>query len=163
MFDVGPLIREAQYQTFRRFRDAGDKTIGYASSFDFRKSWYHPQIKIPVGERAAKWALASQYGLLDDRDSDSFWLPPSIEKMEIVGDKVQLTMSTEIATRDDSDGKLLGFAIAGDDRRFHPAEISYLTTGTSGNKPSYDRKVLLLSSPYVPNPRPTATHGPATP
>ena len=39
----------------------GDKNIGFVSSFDQRKSLYHPQIKIPVGERAAKWALASKY------------------------------------------------------------------------------------------------------
>ena len=64
MYDVGPLIREAQYRTFRDFRDAGDEEIGFVSSFDLRKSWYHPQIKIPAGERAAKWALATQYGIL---------------------------------------------------------------------------------------------------
>lgn len=34
-------------------------------------------------------------------------------------------MSTEITTRDDCDGKLLGFAIAGEDRRFYPAEVQY--------------------------------------
>ena len=57
MYDAGAYIREAQYQTFLDLRDAGDKNIGFASSFDLRKSWYHPQIKIPAGERAAKWAL----------------------------------------------------------------------------------------------------------
>ena len=54
MYDVGPLIRETQYRTFRDFYDGGDKGIGFVSSFDLRKSWYHPQIKIPAGERAAK-------------------------------------------------------------------------------------------------------------
>lgn len=153
MFDAGPMIREAQYRTFRDLRDGGDTTIGYASSFDFRKSWYHPQIKIPAGERAAKWAMATHYQLLGSRDADSYWLPPSVEKMETGGGKITLTMSTEIATRDDSDGKLLGFAIAGDDRRFHPAEISYLVTGESKGKPVYNRKVLVLSSPYVADPK----------
>ena len=60
MLDAGPYIREAQYRTFLDLRAAGDKNAGFVSSFDLRKSWYHPQIKIPVGERAAKWALASQ-------------------------------------------------------------------------------------------------------
>lgn len=152
MHDVGPLIREAQYQTFRKLRDAGDTNIGYASSFDFRKSFYHPQIKIPAGERAAKWALASQYGLLGDRDAESYWLPPSVEKMEVKDGKMFLTMSTEIVTKDESDGKLLGFAIAGEDKHFYPANIEHLMTDVSGKKPSYDRKVLILSSPYVANP-----------
>lgn len=154
MHDVGALIREAQYRTFRKLRDAGDKDIGFASSFDFRKSFYHPQIKIPVGERAAKWALASQYGLLGrDRDADSYWLPPSIEKMETQGDKLVLTMSTEVTTKDDSDGKMLGFAIAGENKRFHPADIQYLMTDNSGKKPVYDRKTLILTSPYVSKPQ----------
>jgi sialate O-acetylesterase len=153
MFDAGPMIREAQYQTFRKLRDGGDQSIGYASSFDCRKSWFHPQIKIPVGERAAKWAMASHYKLLGGRDSESYWLPPAVGKMEAGGGKITLTMTTDIATRDDSDGKMLGFAIAGEDRRFYPAEISYLTIGESKNKPTYDRKVLVLSSPHVPDPK----------
>jgi sialate O-acetylesterase len=153
MFDAGPMIREAQYQTFRRLRDGGDTTIGYASSFDFRKSWFHPQIKIPVGERAAKWALASHYQLLGGRGSESWWLPPAVAKMEAGGGTITLTMDTDITTADDSDGKLLGFAVAGDDRRFYPAEISYLVTGESNGKPQYDRKVLVLSSPHVADPK----------
>lgn len=152
MHDAGPLIREAQYRTFRDLRAAGDTTIGYASSFDFRKSWYHPQIKIPAGERAAKWAMATHYKLLGGRDADSCWLPPVVEKSEVKDGKLVLTMSTDITTRDDSDGRLLGFAIAGEDRRFFPAEISYLVTGTSGNKQVEDRKVLVLGSPHVPAP-----------
>jgi sialate O-acetylesterase len=156
MFDAGPMIREAQYRTFRDLRDAGDTTIGYASSFDFRKSWYHPQIKIPAGERAAKWAMASHYKLLGGRDSESIWLPPAVEKMEAADGRITLTMSTEITTADDSDGKLLGFAIAGDDRRFHQAEVAYLTTGESKGakgKPVQNRKVLVLSSPHVAEPK----------
>jgi sialate O-acetylesterase len=152
MHDAGPLIREAQYRTFRELHDAGDTSIGYASSFDFRKSWYHPQIKIPAGERAAKWAMATHYKLLGGRDADSHWLPPVVEKSEVKDGKLVLTMSTDITTRDDSEGRLLGFAIAGEDRRFFPAEISYLVTGTSGNKPVQDRQVLVLGSPHVPAP-----------
>ena len=70
MNDIGAMIREAQYQTFRDFRDAGDENIGFVSSFDLRKSSYHPQIKIPAGERAAKWALVTQYELLQGGDAD---------------------------------------------------------------------------------------------
>jgi sialate O-acetylesterase len=154
MFDAGIYIREAQYQTFRELRQAGDKTIGFASSFDLRKAWYHPQIKIPVGERAAKWALASRYQLLKGRDAEAWWLPPIIEKVEAAGGTLRLTMSTDVKTHDDSDGRLLGFAIAGQDRRFYPADVNWFTDGTtgSGNKPQFDHRMLVLSNRFVPEP-----------
>jgi sialate O-acetylesterase len=154
MFDAGACIREAQYQTFRNLRAAGDKSIGFVSSFDLRKSWYHPQIKIPVGERAAKWVLVTHYELFKGRDAETYWLPPTIEKVEIVGSTMRLMMSTDVKTRDDSDGKLLGFAIAGKDRRFYPAEVNWFTDGTKGsrNKLQYDHRILVLSSRFVPEP-----------
>jgi sialate O-acetylesterase len=154
MYDVGVLIREAQYKTFRDFHDAEDKGIGFASCFDLRKSWYHPQIKIPAGERAAKWALVTQYSLLEGRDAQHYWLPPSIRAVDVVDGTIRLTMSTDIKTRDDSDGRLLGFAIAGKDRRFYPADIQWYTDGSVDNRkqPKYQRDVLVLSSPFVAEP-----------
>ena len=118
MYDVGALIREAQYKTFRDFFDAGDKGIGFVSSFDLRKSWYHPQIKVPAGERAAKWALVSQYGILKDRDADQYWLAPSVKDVEIADGVIRLTMSTSIKTKDESDGKMMGFAYTLHDTTF---------------------------------------------
>ncbi|HEY3319020.1 MAG TPA: hypothetical protein VGP72_00890 [Planctomycetota bacterium] len=154
MYDAGPYIREAQYQTFRDLRTAGDKNIGFASSSDLRKSWYHPQIKIPVGERAAKWALVTRYGLLKGRDAQDYWLPPAIEKVDVGGGAMRLTMSTDVKTHDDSDGKLLGFAIAGKDRRFYPSEVNWFTDGTKDNrnKPQTVHNILVLSSKFVPEP-----------
>jgi sialate O-acetylesterase len=155
MFDAGAYIREAQYQTFRDMRTAGDKNIGFASSFDLRKSWYHPQIKIPVGERAAKWALVTRYEVLKGRDAETWWLPPTIDKVEMVGGTMRLTMSTDVKTHDDSDGRLLGFAIAGKDRRFYPAAVNWFTDGTKGNreKPNFDHRMLVLSNRFVPEPQ----------
>ena len=150
MNDIGALIREAQYKTFRDLYDAGDKNIGFVSSFNFRKRSYHPQIKIPVGERAAMWALVSQYELMK---GDECWTPPTIKEVKKVDGAIQLTMSTNITTKDDSDGELLGFAIAGEDRRFYPAKIQYLQAGKdSRNRPQYKRNILVLSSPFVPKP-----------
>ncbi|TWU33277.1 hypothetical protein [Novipirellula artificiosorum] len=154
MYDVGVLIREAQYKTFRDFYDAGDRGIGFVSSFDLRKSWYHPQIKIPAGERAAKWALVTQYNLLQGSDAQQYWLPPSIEKVETVEGTIRLTMSSNLKTADDSDGKLLGFAIAGADRRFWLADVQWYTDGSvdNRNQPKLQRNVLVLSSPFVAEP-----------
>jgi len=154
MYDVGPFIREAQYKTFRDFYDKGDPGIGFASTYDLRKSWYHPQIKIPAGERAAKWALASQYGVFPDRDALLYWLPPTVEEVIVSGNTIRLKLSTEVKTKDDSDGKLLGFAIAGKDRRFYPAKVEYYTESPSDNngKPRTFQNILVLSSPFVPEP-----------
>lgn len=154
MYNVGPFIREAQYKTFRDFYDVGDKGIGFVSSFDLRKSWYHPQIKIPAGERAAKWALVSQYGILTGRDADQYWLPPSIEDVKIDDGMIRLTMSTSVQKKDDSEAKMMGFAIAGKDRRFYPADVQWYTdsSGDNRNQPKYQRHILVLSSPFVPEP-----------
>lgn len=153
MYDVGPYIREAQYKTFRDLHDAGDKNIGFASSYDQRKSWYHPQIKIPVGERAAKWALATQYGLLTGRDADDYWLPPVIKEVKIVDGTLRLTLSTAVKTKDDSTDRLLGFAIAGNDRHFYPALVNwYSGKKDDRNRPVYSHDILVLRSPFVPQP-----------
>ena len=67
---------------------------------------------------------------------------------------IRLTMSNDIKTKDESDGKMLGFAIAGEDRRFYPADIQYYTDGTvdNRNRPQYKRNMLVLSSPFVAKP-----------
>ena len=154
MYDAGAYIREAQYRTFLDLRRAGDKNIGFASSSDLRKSWYHPQIKIPAGERAAKWALVTRYGLLKGRDAEDYWLPPAVEKVEATGGSIRLTLSTEVKTRDDSDGKMLGFAIAGEDRRFYPADANWLTDGAKNdrNRVEYEKNILVLTNRFVPAP-----------
>lgn len=154
MLDAGPYIREAQYRTFLDLRAAGDTNAGFVSTFDLRKSWYHPQIKIPAGERAAAWALATRYGLLKGRDAAGYWLPPAVEKVEGVEGTLQLTLSTAVRTRDDSDGQLLGFAIAGGDRRFFPADADWLATGgKDGRNPAEkNRRVIVLKSRHVPAP-----------
>jgi len=46
-------------------------------------------------------------------------LRPSITNVEIADGKIILTLSTTVKTKDDSNGKLLGFAIAGAGRA-HP-------------------------------------------
>ncbi len=148
MLDLGIEIREVQYDTFRDFAQAGDTNIGYVSTFDLRRRWYHPQLKVPAGERAAKWALATQYGV---NERDVPWRPPVITKMEIKDGSIIVTLDQPV--KDPEDGALQGFAIAGNDRRFHPAKIEYLETGKDAhNRPQVDRKRLTLTSIMVPEP-----------
>lgn len=148
MADAGPYIREAQYKTFLDLYRAGDKNIGFASTYDLRRRWYHPQLKVPAGERIARWALASQYGF----DKQIRWRPPMIEEMKVEDGRIVLHMDESVAGVDDG-GPMVGFAVAGKDRKFHPAESIYLITGKdSRGRPQKDTKVLVLSSPMVPDP-----------
>jgi sialate O-acetylesterase len=147
MVDDGIYIREAQYKTFLDFCKAGDKNIGFASSFDKRRSWYHPQLKIPVGERISRWALATQYGM----DKEIKWKPPMYTEMKVEDGKIILRMDTQVKPVDD--GPIVGFAISGKDRRFQPAKAEWLVTGKDRhNRPQHDRKAIVLSSPLVPEP-----------
>jgi len=147
MFNAGIDIRAAQYQTFLDFYNAGDQNIGFASTYDLRRRWYHPQLKIPAGERIARWALATQYGF----DRQVAWKPPMLVSMEQRDGALLLKFDADVG--DPEEGAIEGFAIAGEDRRFHPADVAYAEKGKDGRgRMQYDRKQLVLTSPMVPQP-----------
>jgi sialate O-acetylesterase len=147
MFDAGIEIRAAQYQTFVDLYNAGDTNIGFVSTYDLRRRWYHPQLKLPAGERIARWALATQYGF--DRQVE--WKPPMLVSMEKRDGSLLLRLDADV--NDPEDGAIQGFAIAGEDRKFHPADVVHAEKGTDGRgRVQYDRKQLVLTSPMVPNP-----------
>jgi sialate O-acetylesterase len=145
MVDEGNYIREAHYQTFLNLQKAGDKTIGYASSFDQHRAWYHPQLKIQVGERIASWALATQY------EKSIRWLPPQLKEVKAADGKLILQLDSWVIPF--HDGPIQGFAIAGKDGRFQPAKAEWLdkNAGKSGG-PNWERSIVVLSSPWVPEP-----------
>lgn len=145
MADEGILIREVQYRTFLDYQKAGDQNVGYASSFDLRRSWYHPQIKIPAGERIAAWALATQYG------KKVRWLPPQLKDVKTGDGRIILHLDS--AAGPYNDGPILGFAIAGKDGKFQPAKADWLNKNPDPRaKPDYDRTAIVLTSPLVPEP-----------
>lgn len=144
----GIYIREAHYQTFVAMRANGDQNVGFASCSDLRRAWYHPQQKIPAGERMARWALATQYG----ESKRIRWLPPTVTRMEAAGSSIVLHFDGGVAAEDTNE-PIEGFAIAGEDRRFQPARAVWLETGRDEqNRPRIDRRALVLSSPLVPQP-----------
>ncbi len=147
MEDEGTYIRAVQYQTFLDLKKAGDENIGFASSFDQRRSWYHPQIKIPVGERIARWALATQYGF----GRQIKWEPPTYKEMVVEDGRILLKGCDAVTAY--NDGPMLGFAIAGKDGTFQPAKAEHLITGKDGRgRDQRDSKVIVLSSPHVKAP-----------
>lgn len=147
MFNAGIEIRAAQYQTYLDLTQRGDQQIGFASTHDLRRRWYHPQVKIPAGERIARWALATQYGF----DRQLHWQPPRLMKMEVNEGHLLLTLDRHVS--DPQDGAIVGFAVAGKDRRFHPADVAYLEKGKDNRgRTQLDRKKLILTSPMVEQP-----------
>ena len=47
----------------------------------------------------------------------------------------------------------MGFAVAGEDRKFHPATAEHLVTGKDNrDQPQWNKNVLVLSSPMVAEP-----------
>ena len=147
MLDVGANIREAQYKTFLDLRKAGDKNIGFVSSYDQRRSWYHPGLKIPVGERIAAWALNTQYGF------DTRWEPPYLKEMKIEDGRIVLSFELHGPLGTVPEGPIVGFAIAGKDGKFQPAQAVFLVTGKDNRgKVRRDSRRVVLSSPLVPKP-----------
>jgi sialate O-acetylesterase len=146
MTDYGILVREAQYMVFLDMYQGGDKNIGFASSFDFRRAWYHPQEKIPAGERIARWAMDTQYKI-----PTIPWLPPMITKTESKDGNLLLHFDKDVASVDSQ--AIEGFSIAGDDGKFQPAKAEQSITGKDDrNQPKRDPKILVLRSPHVPKP-----------
>lgn len=148
MMNHGIYVREAQYKTFLEFFEAGDANVGFASSFDLRHAWYHPQKKIPAGERIARWALATQYGL----GASIHWKPPMVTKVERVDGAIRLHFDKEVTTEERGE-VIVGFAVSGEDKKYQPATAEPLVTGKdSRDRTQYDRRVLVLSSPHVTEP-----------
>ena len=148
MANPGPYIREAQYQTFLDLYRSGDSNIGFASTYDLRRRWYHPQLKIPAGERMARWALATQYQL----DGKVRWKPPMVKEVNTDGGQVMIEFDEPVGGVDDG-GPISGFAIAGVDRKFHPALATHLVIQeTSPVRSVTKRNAIVLTSPMVPHP-----------
>ena len=147
MLNAGIHIRAEHYRTFLDLHEAGDVNIGFASTYDLRRRWYHPQVKIPAGERIARWALSTQYGF----GRQLPWKPPALVSMEAKDGALFLELDAEVM--DPEDGAIEGFAIAGEDRRFQPADVGYVQSGEDNRgRPRFDRRRLVLTSPLVGEP-----------
>tara|TARA_B110000881_G_scaffold214460_1_gene226926 strand:- start:1681 stop:3543 length:1863 start_codon:yes stop_codon:yes gene_type:complete len=148
MANAGPFLREVQYRTYLDLVKAGDQNIGFTSTYDLRRRWYHPQLKIPAGERIARWALATEYGL----EKALRWKPPVVTETKVENGSITLTFNEAVSGVDDG-GIVEGFAIAGKDRKFHPANAAHLVTGKDDrNRDKKDQKSLVLSSAMVSKP-----------
>ena len=114
------VIREIQFLTWRR-----TPGVGLIVTFDTNSTQrIHPPLKLPVGRRSARWALAEVYGRKRWGSKDPLeWRGPIYKGMKIDDKKILITFEPETSKsmRLDKDNDR-GFYIAGKDRKFHVAQ-----------------------------------------
>jgi sialate O-acetylesterase len=109
-----PILRDAQLSAERTSPNAGVvTTIDVGDAKDI-----HPRDKRTVGERLARWALATAHG-----KQDVAWRGPRTKSARRDGDGILVDFDVERGRLGTRDGKApAGFAIAGADGQFFVAE-----------------------------------------
>ena len=112
------VVREVQHDTWQR-----TPGTGLIVTFDLNSnSNIHPGHKRPVGDRAARWALAEVYGLPGHDKRPLRWRGPVFASAEAGDGKVVVRF--EAGTADGlrlDKNQPLGFYLAGEDQVFHVA------------------------------------------
>ncbi|KPK48353.1 MAG: hypothetical protein AMK72_07155 [Planctomycetes bacterium SM23_25] len=140
MIDPAPFIREGQFKASRDLPG-----VGFACAYDQQVPWYHPHKKVQLGERIARWALATQYGLKLGYE------PAVCTSSEKAGRRMVLTFDRAVQTHDGR--PIEGFAVAGPDRRFYPAKAEYVVIGKDDRgRDRQDRQKLEVWSDLVADP-----------
>ncbi|WP_153555929.1 sialate O-acetylesterase [Roseimaritima sediminicola] len=113
-------LREAQTMTMDKLPNTGEAVIiDRGEGKDI-----HPRNKQIVGRRLARWALAQQYGVEMDYRS------PRFASMEKQGNKLVLSFDhVGSGWRPFDVNHPVGFAVAGEDRKFHWADAKILKDG----------------------------------
>ncbi len=125
-------LREAQTMTMSRLPHTGEAVIiDIGEGKDI-----HPKNKVDVGKRLARWALANEYGVNVPFHS------PQYKSMEKQDGKIILSFDyVDGGWRPFDVGNPVGFAIAGEDKKFVWADAKILPDGR-----------IEVSSSSVPNP-----------
>ena len=145
MVDSGPFIREGQFKAAQEL-----KNVCFMPAYDQQMPWFHPHKKFELGERLARWGLNTQYGY-----EQIGWKPVACIKSESQGDHFIMTFDGRINV---VDGRpMVGFAIAGEDRHFVPANAVFAPVNENTNDEEDDDverhdKKLKIWSPLVKEP-----------
>jgi sialate O-acetylesterase len=126
-------IREAQAKAHRKHANTG-----LVCTYDLGHIQMHSPYKKPIGQRAARWALAEVYKI--DRIK---YNPPMLDSWEKDGKRIVLTFTPRSYPSSPYGIRVepKGFVIAGKDRHFHRASIEALQGGK-----------FAASSPFVAEP-----------
>ena len=115
-----PFVRDVHLQTFLKWPHTG-----LAVTMDCGKVGnMHPWNKEPVGQRAARWALAKVYGVAPARE----WTGPLYQSMEVKGNKAVIRFHRDglklpLGLQNPA-GKNDGFIIAGSDHVWQEAQAA---------------------------------------
>lgn len=110
-----PAIRDAQLRTWRSVRNTGMAVITDAGD----STDIHPRNKQIPGERLARWALNRDYG------RDIPCQSPCMRSSRREGDALVVRFDNATGGLKAADGdSVVGFLIAGEDRRFYPARVA---------------------------------------
>lgn len=141
MTDPAPFIREGQFKAYKHFSNTG-----FVAIYDQQENWYHPRKKMEAGERMARWALHTQYHF------DLGWEPAECIAVDRKADRIILTFSKEIKASDDR--PFDGFAIAGENGHFYPAQAKYFVKDKDkvGND-IIDKTKIVITNDLVPAPK----------
>ena len=130
MAGPAPFIRESQLKAHLAHPETG-----FVAAYDLGHIQMHSPFKTPLGERLARWALATQYG------KTLTYKTPLYQSMSRQDDAIMVEFDTAIHPRHGGRAKILGFAIAGKDRHFYPALAKMVQD-----------RVVRVSSVHVPDP-----------
>lgn len=125
-----PVFREMQLEVSREMEN-----VGMAVTIDHgHPTNVHPAAKLPVGNRLARLALSGTYG------KDLMPNGPMLEKYKEKDGKMYLSFENGKGLKASDGGVVRGFEIAGEDKKFYPAEVKISVN------------YLELSSPDVRSP-----------
>ena len=130
MVSAAPYIREAQLKAHLAYPETG-----FVAAYDLGHIQMHSPFKVLLGERIARWALATAYEMKVD------YRTPIYRSMRKEGDQVVVTFDVNIHPRYGGRAEIEGFAVAGQDRHFYPAK-AFMTSANS----------VKVWSDFVPNP-----------
>ena len=139
MIDPSPSIREGQLKAFQDLPN-----MGFVCTYDQQVNWYHPQKKVEAGERIARWALSTQYGL------NLEWEPALCVGVERLKDKIIVTFNKEVKSSDDR--SIEGFSISGTDRHFFPGKAEYVIIQNENGRSTVDKKRIQIANNQIVNP-----------
>lgn len=130
MVSAAPYIREAQLKAHLAYPETG-----FVAAYDLGHIQMHSPFKVSLGERIARWALATAYEMNVD------YRTPIYRSMKKEDNQVVVTFDVNIHPRYGGRAEIEGFAVAGQDRHFYPAK-AFMDSANS----------VKVWSDFVPNP-----------
>ena len=119
MVSSAPYIRESQLKAHKAHPDTG-----FVVAYDLGHIQMHSPFKTPLGERLARWALATQY------DVKVNYRTPLYQSMKSEGHQITVSFDVPIHPIHGGRAQIHGFAVAGADGHFYPARALMASSST---------------------------------